>query len=154
MLAPSAPHSALMLAARMTLPHFSVSSVKHMNSKSLAAEALRVRFQRAPRYWCCSPREKARPGWRRRLQAGRCSHVFGLLARHTGPLAIMPSADQVPVKSPHSRCTGTSGAVLIAGSAGSALRAVGPPNLQTKTAARLEKKMIERAAWLKQGKVA
>ena len=27
---------------------------------------------------------------------GRCSHVFGE-ARHTGPLAIMPSADQVPV---------------------------------------------------------
>jgi hypothetical protein len=43
------------------------------------------------------------------LQAGRCSHVFGLLARHAGPLAIMPSADQVPVKSPHSRCTGTCG---------------------------------------------
>jgi len=29
-------------------------------------------------------------------------------AAHT-PLAIMPSADQVPVKSPHSRCSGTSG---------------------------------------------
>jgi hypothetical protein len=27
---------------------------------------------------------------RRRL--GRCSHVFGLLARHKGPLAIMPFA--------------------------------------------------------------
>ena len=26
---------------------------------------------------------------------GRCSHVFGLLVRHTRPLAIMPSADQV-----------------------------------------------------------
>jgi hypothetical protein len=24
---------------------------------------------------------------------GRCSHVFGLLVRHTRPLAIMPSAD-------------------------------------------------------------
>ena len=41
-------------------------------------------------------------GFSSRLQAGRCSHVFGLLARHTRPLAIMPSADQVPVKSPHS----------------------------------------------------
>jgi hypothetical protein len=30
--------------------------------------------------------------------AGRCSHVFGLFARITCPLAIMPSADQVPVK--------------------------------------------------------
>jgi hypothetical protein len=27
--------------------------------------------------------------------------VFGLLMRHAWPLAIMPSADQVPVKSPH-----------------------------------------------------
>src|ERR1035441_11104885 len=34
---------------------------------------------------------------------GRCSHVFGLLVRHTWPLAIMPSADQVPVISTHSR---------------------------------------------------
>src|SRR5262249_37243325 len=25
---------------------------------------------------------------------GRCSHVFGLLARHVGPLAIMPCTDQ------------------------------------------------------------
>src|SRR5260370_41219794 len=29
---------------------------------------------------------------------GRCSHVLGLLMRFTWPLAIMPSADQVPVK--------------------------------------------------------
>src|SRR6516162_10712589 len=35
-------------------------------------------------------------GFSSRLQAGRCSHVFGLFARHTRPLAIMPSADQVP----------------------------------------------------------
>jgi hypothetical protein len=34
------------------------------------------------------------------------------LARRTRPLAIMPSADQVPVKSPHSRCTGTCGLSL------------------------------------------
>jgi len=45
------------------------------------------------------------PSWqgktsRRRL--GRCNHVFGLLARFPWPLAIMPSADPVPVKSPHS----------------------------------------------------
>src|SRR5262249_16380495 len=37
---------------------------------------------------------------------GRCSHVFGLLARHVGPLAIMPCADQVPINSPHSRMRG------------------------------------------------
>src|SRR5215469_13590665 len=48
-------------------------------------------------------------GFSSRLQAGRCSHVFGLFARHTRPLAIMPSADQVPVKTAHSRCIGTSG---------------------------------------------
>src|SRR5215470_950273 len=60
---------------------------------------------------------------------GRCSHVFGLLARHTGPLAIMPSADQVPVKTSHSRMLWHEWVVLIAGSTGSALRAVRPPNL-------------------------
>jgi hypothetical protein len=63
------------------------------------------------------------------LQAGRCSHVFGLLARRTRPLAIMPSADQVPVKSPHSTMHWHQWVVLIAGSTGSALRAVRPPNL-------------------------
>src|SRR5215468_12700413 len=77
------------------------------------------------------------PGWqgessRYRLHVtglGRCSHVFGLLARHTGPLAIMPSADQVPVKTSHSRMLWHEWVVLIAGSTGSALRAVRPPNL-------------------------
>src|SRR5438034_8690952 len=44
-------------------------------------------------------------------------------------LAIMPSADQVPVKSPHSTMHWHMWVVLIAGSAGSALRAVRPPNL-------------------------
>src|SRR5262247_1763132 len=41
----------------------------------------------------------------------------------------MPSADQVPVKSPHSRMQWHLWVVLIAGSTGSALRAVRPPNL-------------------------
>ncbi len=36
-------------------------------------------------------------------RAGRGSHVFGLLMRLTRPLAIMPSADQVPINSTHSR---------------------------------------------------
>jgi hypothetical protein len=53
---------------------------------------------------------------------GRRSHVFGLLARHTGPLAIMPSADQVPVNSSHSTMRWHKWVVLIAGSTGSALR--------------------------------
>src|SRR6266516_2872083 len=68
-------------------------------------------------------------GFSSRLQAGRCSHVFGLLARHTRPLAIMPSADQVPVKLPHSTMRWHEWVVLTAGSTGSALRAVRPPNL-------------------------
>ena len=42
------------------------------------------------------------------------------------PLAIMPFADQVPVKSPHSTMHWHMWVVLIAGSAGSALRAVRP----------------------------
>jgi hypothetical protein len=72
------------------------------------------------------------PGWQgfsSRWRAGRCSHVFGLLAQHTSPLAIMPSADQVPVKSSHSTIDWHLWVVLIAGSTGSALRAVRPPNL-------------------------
>src|SRR6478672_6448475 len=45
------------------------------------------------------------------------------------PLAIMPSADQVPVKTSHSTMHWHMWVVLIAGSTGSALRAVRPPNL-------------------------
>src|SRR4029078_11091376 len=41
----------------------------------------------------------------------------------------MPSADQVPVKSPHSTMQWHIWVVLIARSTGSALRAVPPPNL-------------------------
>src|SRR5262249_10722206 len=44
----------------------------------------------------------------------------------TGPLAIMPSADQVPVNSTHSTMLWPKWVVLIAGSTGSALRAVRP----------------------------
>jgi hypothetical protein len=40
----------------------------------------------------------------------------------------MPSADQVPVKNPHSTMHWHEWVVLIAGSTGSALRAFGPPN--------------------------
>ena len=41
----------------------------------------------------------------------------------------MPSADQVPTKIPHSTMRWHEWVVLIAGSTGSALRAVRPPNL-------------------------
>jgi hypothetical protein len=41
----------------------------------------------------------------------------------------MPSADQFPVKNPHSMTRWHKWVVLIAGSTGSALRAVRPPNL-------------------------
>jgi hypothetical protein len=57
---------------------------------------------------------------------GRSSHVFGLLVRHTWPLAIMPSADQVPVNPSHSMMPWPLWVVLITGSTGSALRAVCP----------------------------
>ena len=72
------------------------------------------------------------PSWQELFHVcslGRCSHVFGLFVRHTGPLAIMPSADQVPVNSTHSTMRWHKWVVLIAGSTGSALRAVRPPNL-------------------------
>jgi hypothetical protein len=48
--------------------------------------------------------------------------------RYTGPLAIMPSADQVPVKTSHSKMLWPLWVFLIAGSTGAALRAVRPPN--------------------------
>jgi hypothetical protein len=44
----------------------------------------------------------------------------------------MPSADQVPVNSTHSTMRWHKWVVLIAGSTGSALRAVRPPNLYIK----------------------
>src|SRR5260370_13995524 len=58
--------------------------------------------------------------------AGMCSGCWG---GTEGPLAIMPSADQVPVKTSHSTMRWHKWVVLIAGSTGSALRAVRPPNL-------------------------
>jgi hypothetical protein len=36
--------------------------------------------------------------------AGWCGHVSDLVVRHIEPLAIMPSAYQVPTISSHSRC--------------------------------------------------
>src|SRR6266480_5562004 len=91
---------------------------------ALAPTANEVRHRNKKTRWAPSWQ-----GFSSRLQADRCSHVFGLLARHTRPLAIMPSADQVPVQSPHSTMHWHMWVVLIAGSAGSALRAVRPPNL-------------------------
>jgi len=61
--------------------------------------------------------------------AGRCGHVFGLSVRFIRPLAIMPSTDQVPVKSTRSNMRWHLWVVLIAGSTGSALRVVCPANL-------------------------
>src|SRR3977135_2821283 len=48
----------------------------------------------------------------------------------------MPSADQVPTNNSHSRMLWHKGVVLIAGSTGSALRAVRPPNLHITPVAR------------------
>ena len=74
-----------------------------------------------------------------RLRVGKSFFTFAALVgaamcsafevRHTGPLAIMPSADQVPVIRTHSTMRWHRWVVLIAGSTGSALRAVRPPNL-------------------------
>ncbi|MCK1575073.1 hypothetical protein [Bradyrhizobium sp. 174] len=47
--------------------------------------------------------------------------MFGLLVRYSSPLAIMPSADQVPIKSTHSKMPWPMWVVLIAGSTGAAL---------------------------------
>jgi hypothetical protein len=48
------------------------------------------------------------PHWQgffeRLCNAGWCGHVSDLFARHIPPLAIMPSAYQVPTISSHSRC--------------------------------------------------
>jgi hypothetical protein len=51
--------------------------------------------------------------------------ITGFGAAHR-PLAIMLSADQVPINSAHSTMRGGKWVVLIAGSTGSALRAVCP----------------------------
>src|SRR6267154_382735 len=69
--------------------------------------------------------------------------VTAFQMRLTWPLAIMPSADQVPVKSPHSTMHWHMWVVLIAGSTGSALRAVRPPNLHIMR--RLLLQLIEKA---------
>jgi hypothetical protein len=60
------------------------------------------------------------------LQLRRGSHVFGLYVRFTCPLAIMPSADRVPVKSPHSTMLWPEWVVPVTGSTSSALHAVCP----------------------------
>ena len=77
-------------------------------------------------------------GFLHECSIGRCGHVFGLLVRFTRPLAIMPSADQVPVKRTHSTMLWPMWVVLIAGSTGSALRAVRPPNLHITPDARCD----------------
>ncbi len=61
-----------------------------------------------------------------RCSIGRGSHVFGLFMRLTRPLAIMPSADRVPVKSSHSTMPWPKWGVPIAGSTNPALHAVCP----------------------------
>jgi hypothetical protein len=57
-------------------------------------------FPDAERVMC--GRLRVGKGFRNECSIGRSSHVFGLRARFTRPLAIMPSADQVPIKSSHS----------------------------------------------------
>jgi hypothetical protein len=70
--------------------------------------------------------------------------------RHTGPLAIMPSADQVPVNSTHSTMRWHKWVVLIAGSTGSALRAVRPPNFHITPDVRRDRNWTRSQGQLKQ----
>ena len=58
---------------------------------------------------------------------GRCAHVFGLCAAHEAA-GHNPSAD-VSINNLYSTMLGGNWVVLIAGSTGSALRAVRPPNV-------------------------
>lgn len=71
------------------------------------------------------------PGWHEEASRrfGRCCHVFGLFRGSHDRWPIMPSADQLPVNSSHSTMRWHKRVVLIAGSTGSALRVVRPPNL-------------------------
>jgi hypothetical protein len=57
-----------------------------------------------------------------------CDQVSGLLMRRVWPLALMLCADRVPTKTAHSTMQWHEWIVPIAGSTGSALRAVRPPN--------------------------
>src|ERR1700726_5272469 len=57
----------------------------------------------------------------------------------------MPSADQVPIKLPHLTMLRPKWVVLIAGSTGSALRAVRPPNLHITPVVRRD--LVYRASW-------
>ena len=76
--------------------------------------------------WAMCGRLRVGKGFLHVGRRGRSSHVFGLLTRFTRPLAIMPSADQVPVTTSHSTMLWPKWVVLIAGSTGTALRAVRP----------------------------
>src|ERR1019366_5193412 len=89
-----------------------------------------------------------------RLRVGKKNlHVAGLVgaamcsAYRCGShdrCTIMPSADQVPVNNPHSTMRWHMWGVLIAGSTGSALRAVRPPNLHITPDARRD--LVHRAS--------
>ena len=71
------------------------------------------------------------PSWQElssRLQHWSVQPCVRPLSAARGPLAIMPCADQVPVNSSHSTMRWHKWVVLIAGSTGSALRAVRSPN--------------------------
>jgi hypothetical protein len=107
-----------------------------LDSESLAASKSSPLVLKQPTYALVHGKVRDGPVWTApRWQGesslcgvGRSSHVFGLLARFARPLAIMHSADQVPVKSTHSMMPWPKWVVLIAGSTGAALRAVRPPN--------------------------
>src|SRR5450759_3748150 len=73
--------------------------------ETIVAAQLSWRSARCPLSAMCG-RLRVGKGFLHVCSIGRCSHVFGLLVRHTWPLAIIPSADQVPVISTHSTMRG------------------------------------------------
>src|ERR1700710_2235755 len=94
-----------------------------------------------------------------RLRVGKdFLHVAGLVGAAMcsafrcgshGPLAIMPSADQVPVNNTHSiTMRWHKWVVLIAGSTGSALRAVRPPNLHITPVAQRDLVLPRKRSWI------
>src|SRR5262249_15152730 len=67
-------------------------------------------------------------GFSSRLQVGRCSHVFGLFVRFHMTAGHNAFRGSGPGQKPAFEMHWHEWVVLIAGSTGSALRAVGPPN--------------------------
>src|SRR6202453_2605678 len=76
----------------------------HLNTALRALDASRFASSRSGEFDPCVDGPPLARVFECLCNAGWCGHVSDLFARHTEPLAIMPSAYQVPTKSSHSRC--------------------------------------------------